>query len=56
MKGGVLKVTEKAQLPVDPRAGCGPLEASHSLPALGIYIMPTVPTVEAIFKDADLRK
>ena len=31
-------------------------EAPHPLTVLGIYILPTMPTVGAIFKDTDLRE
>lgn len=42
---------------VDPQAGPGQLESPH-LPSLvlGMYFLPTVPTVGTIFKDASLRE
>ena len=41
---------------VDPQGGPEQLEAPHLTCVLGIYILPSVLTVGAVFKDAALRK
>lgn len=45
----------RTRLSGDPGAGPGKLEAPYPTPVLGMYILPTVPTVGAIFEDAALR-
>lgn len=41
---------------VDPQSGPGQLETPHPSPVLRMYILPTVPTVGAGFKDMVLRE
>lgn len=49
------KIIERTRLSGDPGAGPGQSEAPYPAPVLGMYILPTVPTVGAIFKDSALR-
>ena len=48
------KIIEGTRLSGDPGAGPGQLEAPYPAPVLAVRILPTVPTVGAIFKDAAL--
>lgn len=41
---------------VDLQAGSGNLKAPHSLPIFGMYALPNIPTVQAVFKDAAWRE
>lgn len=50
------EVIEKTRLSVDPQAGPRKLEALSTSLFLGMYILPTFPTVGMVFKDTVLRE
>lgn len=50
------EVIERTLLLIDPGAGPVQSEAPHPLPCLAMCILPTVPRVGAVFKDAALRE
>ena len=47
---------ERTWLPADSQDAPGQLEAPCPSPVPGMYVLPTIPTVGAIFKDAALRE
>lgn len=50
------EVVERIRLSVDLQAGPGLLEAPHPLPVLGMFVLPALSIVGAIFKNEGLRQ